>query len=78
MDHQETRLPAWQRATLFHKKPNFAPYGYRVFNGNLVGANSLKELKESFALENERVYTVWTPDSERFLPVSEVPQLLDQ
>lgn len=71
-------LPVWQREALYAEKPAHTPYGYLTYNGKAVGARSISELKTLFKTETNSIGAVWVPERPRFVPVAEVPALLDE
>lgn len=73
----ENDQPPWLAAELFPPKPTPAPYGVIGAKGVLVEFTSLEDLADHVGTARNTVAAIWTPESERTIPVEGEPRLVD-
>ena len=69
--------PLWLAPELFPPQPTRAPYGVIGEKGKLSEFSTLDELAEYVGTARNTVLAIWTPDSERTMPMDGEPGLLE-
>jgi len=69
--------PAWVAPEIFPPKPESDPYGVVGGKGRPQGFATFEELEEYVALARNEVGAIWTPESERTMPMEGEPRLVE-
>ena len=74
---EPAQQPVWVAPGIFPPKPESAPYGVIGEKGAVVGLATFEELAAHVAEARNVVAAIWTPASERTMPVEGEPRLIE-